>query len=519
MRNKNLSSIIEVFILVLIVITCAIPRVFFLSTIPPGLHGDEAWTGLDAIKILQEGYIGPYVPGALGEPSGPIYFTAFIFKLFDSSIFWLRFSMAFFGIITIPLFYIFLRLFFKKFVSYLGTLFLGMSLIHVYYSRVGFKVIAAPVFAILSLIFLIRAARSKKNIEIALCGIFCGLGVYSYNAYIVFPVTIFSLLLIRIFISRFSSLHIKRFIVFTIFFLLSSSQLINFFIQNPNAYLSHFKQVSINSPSYEETTSLISKTILVLNNGFYNIKHFFIGNSIDYADGFGKYRTFDISIIFLFLGGTIVALIKVVKGKNFIYLFFIISFIFLLFSSGFGSINSSAIHRRQIVTIIYIFFFVALSIDFLSKVKHSAIRKTSLIAIVIILFLTSAANLKIYFQKFANDSELKWVYAYQLVKASDFIKTLPQPAYVYFYSARWSYHYETLRFLLNDIPGEDRSSQFGTYSLINNNVDKTVVYLFLPDYQDSFLQAQKMYPNGKAITKKDTDKTILFYSYIIPKKL
>src|SRR3712207_6029897 len=51
-------------------------RVYQLSTLPSGLHGDEAVAGLEAQRILRDGYIGPYTPRALGFPAGPLYLTA-----------------------------------------------------------------------------------------------------------------------------------------------------------------------------------------------------------------------------------------------------------------------------------------------------------------------------------------------------------------------------------------------------------------------------------------------------------
>lgn len=86
----------DIYICLILLVLAAIPRILFLANIPSGLHGDEAWTGLDARRILSTGIIEPYVGSALGQPTGPLYFTALIFKLFGDSIFWLRFSMAFF---------------------------------------------------------------------------------------------------------------------------------------------------------------------------------------------------------------------------------------------------------------------------------------------------------------------------------------------------------------------------------------------------------------------------------------
>ena len=72
---------------------------------PRGLHGDEAWTGLDARRVLHEGWIGPYCRARSASRSGPLYFTALLFTFMPETTFTLRFSMALFGIATIPLAY------------------------------------------------------------------------------------------------------------------------------------------------------------------------------------------------------------------------------------------------------------------------------------------------------------------------------------------------------------------------------------------------------------------------------
>jgi len=41
-KIKNTSFIYDILILISITIVCSIPRIISLSTIPPGLHGDEA---------------------------------------------------------------------------------------------------------------------------------------------------------------------------------------------------------------------------------------------------------------------------------------------------------------------------------------------------------------------------------------------------------------------------------------------------------------------------------------------
>ena len=102
----------------LLVLLCtgvaAFLRIYRLADLPPGLHGDEAWTGLDALRIIDEGWIGPYVGSALGQPTGPLYFTAFVFKLSHASLFTLRLSMAILGVATVPLAYLLFRVGFGR---------------------------------------------------------------------------------------------------------------------------------------------------------------------------------------------------------------------------------------------------------------------------------------------------------------------------------------------------------------------------------------------------------------------
>ena len=57
-----------------------------LTTVPPGLHGDEAATGLEARRILEQGWIGVYTGMAGGNPTGFYYLDALLFKFVDNPI-------------------------------------------------------------------------------------------------------------------------------------------------------------------------------------------------------------------------------------------------------------------------------------------------------------------------------------------------------------------------------------------------------------------------------------------------
>src|SRR5581483_2250847 len=132
----------------------AVIRIWHLGTVPLGLHGDEALTGIDAGRVLHEGWIGPYVISALGQPTGPLYFTALLFKFLPQDTFTIRLSAALFGAATIPLAYAAFALMFTRTVGAFAALFLAVMTWHLHLSRTGFMVTAWPFVEMLVLVAL-----------------------------------------------------------------------------------------------------------------------------------------------------------------------------------------------------------------------------------------------------------------------------------------------------------------------------------------------------------------------------
>ena len=80
-----------------------------LTSLPPGLLGEEATSGIEARRILSQGWIGPYTPGALGRPAGTLYLTAASVWLFGDTIFAVRLVPALMGTLTVATLYLLLR--------------------------------------------------------------------------------------------------------------------------------------------------------------------------------------------------------------------------------------------------------------------------------------------------------------------------------------------------------------------------------------------------------------------------
>ena len=144
-----------------------------------------------------------------------------------------------------------------------------------------------------------------------------------------------------------------------------------------------------------------------------------------------------------------------------------------------------------------------------------ALRTIGYVVSSIMLAWVGWTNVNYYFNNLATAASTKWVYAHDLVAALEHINTLPQEGlYVYFYAPRWSYNYETRRYLIPTTPGEDRSREFGRYSLEKNQ--DNVAYVMLPPYHSIVDELRSMYPTGTYHELRD-GKRLLFASYYVGK--
>lgn len=492
----------EILIIIFLLIIATFPRIIFLDKIPPGIHGDEGWTGIDARIILEKGYIEPYVGSALGQPTGPLYVTAFLFKFFGQSIFILRLSMAIFGILTVPLFYILLRIFTKRKSAFLTTVAFNFSLLHLTYSRIAFMLISAPFFQVLALSFFFLSQKTKRQSLLILSAIFTGLGMYSYNAFILFPIPFFSFLFFEVFRKK-TIYEVKKFLLFSLFFLSIFFPLLRIIITKPDFYFAHHRLYSIlNKPEVKQEKRPMPKFRNILINGINNTKYFFMGGKIDYGDSLGYYQSFNKPYLILFFLGLIITLIR----KKFFLDFFLFSMSFFIIGNF---LTFDGVYRRQILNLINFFYFVNISIDyFMQKFKRNNQYLLFMVFFLLILFL-SIKNLKSYFNYFSSHSDAKFVFTYDLTKTLLKLKSIYKTnTPVYFYSSRWGCNYETIRFIIPQLICFDQSKEFGGDSEKFINC-QNCFYVLLNNYLLFIENIKKICPNGKEIKIFDEDKNMI----------
>ncbi len=510
----------ELIIFIGLILLSAALRLYDLEQYPAGFHGDEAWTGIEAGRILKDGFIGFWSPSSFGQAALPFYWTAIFFKIFGESINIARLSFAVLAVFWIPFFYLLVRLIFARTIAVITTFLLITGSTPLAFSRradfvaINFSFFPAIFFYLLSL-------KTNKRIYFILAGIFIGLSHHMYASYWITPIifgifTIYQILTLK---KEFFKKYAKNFILLLVSYFFIASPMIIFAINNPHDAFSRSRMISIfSSQGLSHSQTYFSTTITTFDIFLHNTKAtlgmFHLTNDPDSWNTFNNNPAFDPITAFFFFLGFIYCLRKL-RDKQifFIYILFIIFLLGSIFT-----VDAPNFRRSQAsIYIAYIFVGVGLLETYrLITNKIRFIKKSLALFGVVLIIYIGFYNTSLYFVKYATSHEAKYILGYQLVKAAEFIKTISDP-YVYFYSARWSYHYETLRFLLHDIPGEDRSREFGSYSLHRNmnNTNKNVLYIFLPEYIDRLSQVINIYPGGQIKAYKDIDGTILFTSYLL----
>lgn len=169
-----------------IVLMALLLRTYNLATVPLGLHGDEAITGLESARILREGNIGPYSLDALGQPTGPFYLIAVAVRLLGPTILAVRIVPALLGTLTVLALFFVIRRTYGPTVALAGTALLATQGWHLHFSRIGFPLASWPLVTVLAAGALVEALRQNDWRWWGLTGLLLGLGVYCYNAHLFF---------------------------------------------------------------------------------------------------------------------------------------------------------------------------------------------------------------------------------------------------------------------------------------------------------------------------------------------
>lgn len=501
-------------------------RLYRLTEIPPGLTGDEAWTGIDALEVLKNGYLGPYIPvHAWGQMAGYLYYQALIFKIFGIGFFSLRLGGAIIGILTIFAFYFLSKLFFKKEISLLTTFLFSIAHWHLHFSHMAFFLIAVPLFSVTSFYFLIKGFRNKRITFFVLGGICLGLGLNTYFSFF------FSALAITVFIvyktiilwkkKNLDKKILQGILIFAFSALVIFLPLGIYISKNPDIF---FGRNILTSPFFGPNKESLELKYGPLSNSkivFLNIKKTLLmfhyqgdENAIDNLPG---QPMVDKATGLLMLAGLFLALRKIKEEKYFLAIVWFLTALVPSFLTA-GAPNA----RRTIDSLPSVFLFSGFILEFLKSSfrRFYPNKKVKKIAIALffsfLIMFSFWENFNVFFIKYPKESSAKFWFAYNQVKMCEYLNHKYQDYYVYFFSDLWSWDYETRRFLCPNIQGKNVSRDFADYVLDEErnleNRQKSI-YIILPPYEKYSTDWKNLY-NGYWEEIRDNNGQLIFISYL-----
>lgn len=163
-------------------------RLWKLSEIPPGLWYDEALYCLNALSIRPGHW--PLFFMLHDHPVEPLYVysLALAFSLFGAEVIVARTVSALWGTAALALFYPVARRLVGERWALAGCLVYAVFRWPLHFSRTIFRAVTPPVFVLLVVLFFLRWRRKRHMSDAILCGVFLGLGLYTYISFRLVPI-------------------------------------------------------------------------------------------------------------------------------------------------------------------------------------------------------------------------------------------------------------------------------------------------------------------------------------------
>ena len=512
LRDWALRNRWELLAVVLLTAVAAFLRLYLLADIPAGFHGDEAWSGLEALRILNEGWIGIQSGSALGQAAGTFYFTALLIHFFDASIFTARLPMALFGIATIPASYLLFRVGFGRWVALFATSALTVSYWHVHMSRLSFPVIALPFACTLAAAAILLAMRSRSRLGWLIAGMMLGLGPYTYFAYPSFWLATFIVLAFYVYLQRNrlkpSSISVA---FFALGLFLALIPVIYNMAASPTVQTGRIGQVWVFRSHEFPLDEPFSQQAAYFGERIWDSLTLLMRNSRgDGTDGTGGEGAVDKGIAALAYVGLVVAVTRWRSPPYLLALLAVLGALSVLVVTD----PSTGAMRRTITAVPWVFGLAGVGAVGVVHVVRSVLgergRYVAVGILVLVLLSGGAWNLRYYFDDLSQSQQFKWTFAPDHVKALESAHTFEDPGKIYFYSGRWSYDYETVRFLYPDSPGINRSQEFGTFDLTKLD-DGPVTYVLIGHYAQEIDRLEQLYPGGEIIVDSEPRPRFIVY--------
>lgn len=436
------------FWLILIISLAIFFRFYQITTLPGGLFPDEAANGLDVNSILS-GDLQPFFERGNGREALFFYTLAASVAFLGRSPLAHHAVSAAFGVIEVLAAYFLARRLFGKNVALLAAFFMAVSSFAVTLSRTAFRANTLPLFSTLTILFLVKFIqvknRKQKLTAAALCGLFFGLGFYTYISYrMMIPLLgfLFVALLIakRGEIIKLAVSQKKYLLAFLALFASAFSWIGYYFFKHPEAFFTRIGHVSIFSKDLNGGDVLgtflkvFKETILAFfTTGDLNWRHNVSG--FPFLSPF--LSPFFAAALLIFSVAILVFIYQAFKKKINLKIFYLalVALWFWLMTVPEITTAEGIPHGLRLIGVIpAIFIMPAWAIHELwtrlkAKTEIGKIYKSAFA--VIILTAIFVYNFYLYFGVAANSPEYYYAFRSDLTVVSDYIKSCPKSGKIY----------------------------------------------------------------------------------------
>jgi len=147
------------------------------------------------IRLILRGEYLIFFPSHPGREGLFFYLAAPLARAFGLSHTTIKIASALVGVVTLPALYLLGKELYNRWVGLLAAFLLGISHWHIILTRVGYRATTVPLVLSLMWYFLIRGFKTHRRWFFALAGLFLGLGMYTYNAFMIVPLLVGIMLL------------------------------------------------------------------------------------------------------------------------------------------------------------------------------------------------------------------------------------------------------------------------------------------------------------------------------------
>jgi 4-amino-4-deoxy-L-arabinose transferase-like glycosyltransferase len=231
--------------MVLCLLVAAALRVPNLLSIPPGLHYDEAANVVLAAEIGIEGKRPVFISSYTGKEVFFFYLAGGIMRLIGPSVFGLRLTAAFIGILTVAaVYWLGVEALRDRRMGMLAATFVAISFWHLLFSRLGFRAISQPLLQSIALAAILRGLKTNRWLWFLAAGAALGAAAYTYLAARIFPILIL-LAVLPLFINRKERwVRGQQLMITAVTATFILIPLLTYFVQNPDAFWVRIGQVA-----------------------------------------------------------------------------------------------------------------------------------------------------------------------------------------------------------------------------------------------------------------------------------